>query len=214
MKSINHASKRFAPAGLDFVPVAGAPGNCIFGVVRRKIKLGPEHDVPNAVLRRLRPGQANSIAGDWTPSCYRSDVLLPPSAADDLQSARALCELYEANAFEGLKDLVVMITLRFPDADRLHLIWEEVRAFAYEHFCRRRHLAVVAAMHVPGTKGSTNPPHIHLMIPARELRSWGFFDYIRPLASDQGKALVLEELAEWAREIGPSSVLTGIVAGH
>ena len=208
-----HAARRFAPAGLDFVPVAGGPANLVFGVVRRAIKNGPEHNVPDTVLRRLRPGQTNNSV-DWAPGCYRSDVLLPPAAPDALYTPKALCERYEADAFDALKDLVVMLTLRFPDADRLHTIWEEVRAFAYEHFCLQRSLAVIAAMHLPSARGSTNTPHVHLMIPARKLQSWGFSDCIRPRASEQGKAIVHEELVQWVEAFGPHSVLAGIAGGN
>src|SRR3546814_19978525 len=82
-------------------------------------------------------------------------------AHDDCLDPKRLCEQYEEQAFEGQKDLLVMMTIRFPDADRIHAIWEDVRAFARERLCRERNLAVIAAFHLPVQIGSTNPPHIH-----------------------------------------------------
>lgn len=189
-----------APGDLDFVPIQGGDNpNLVFGVVRRQIKDGPIRTVPSSVLRRLCPGRKSDVAAPWIPSCYRWDVLLPPLANDELLDPKRLCQKYEEQAFEGLKDLLVMITLRFPKADRLHVIWEDVRAFARERLCRDRSVAVIAAMHLPVQVGSTNPPHIHLLSMARELHSYGFGDFVRPFAADAGKAMIETEWAEWQK---------------
>lgn len=193
-------AKRPAPAGLDFVAVPGGPECLTFGVGRRQIGSGPTQTIGKMISRRLCPGRTVALTEAWDPSCYRSDVLLPPNAMDECLDPRRLCELYEEQAFAGLKDLVVMATLRFPDPDRLHHVWEDVRTFARERLCNQRHLAVVAAMHLPVTVGSTNPPHIHLMMPARELRSFGFGEFVRPLVSDQGKQILAAELAQYMPE--------------
>src|SRR3546814_11531435 len=89
-------------------------------------------DVCSSDLRRLSPGRKADVAAPWEPTCYRWDVLLPPMAHDDCLDPKRLCEQYEAQACEGLKDLLVMMTIRFPDADRIHAIWEDVRAFRSE----------------------------------------------------------------------------------
>ncbi|MCW2365836.1 hypothetical protein M2341_001283 [Sphingobium sp. B7D2B] len=52
-------------------------------------------------------------------------------------------------------------------------------------------------MHLPVLIGSTNPPHVHLMMPARQLRSFGFGELVRPLATDQGKQILADELAQF-----------------
>src|SRR3546814_13083988 len=95
-----------------------------------------------------------------------------------------------------------MMTIRFPDADRIHAIWEDVRAFARERLCRERNLAVIAAFHLPVQIGSTNPPHVHLMALARELKAYGFADFVRPFAADAGKAMFAAEWAEWQAHQG------------
>ena len=190
-------AKRPAPKGLDFVPVEGGPDRLTFGVVRRQIATGPTQTAGETILRRLCPGMGASVSESWKPSCYRWDVLLPANAPDTCSDPKQLCDLYEAQAFDTIKDLVVMATLRFPDPDRLHQTWEQVRAFAHERLCTQRHLAVVAVMHLPVLIGSTNPPHVHLMMPARELRTYGFGELVRPLATDKGKQILADELAQF-----------------
>ncbi len=193
--------KKFpAPGDLDFVPVPGGHDpNFIFGVVRRQIKDGPVRTVPASVLKRLCPGQKVDVTGPWQPSCYRWDILLPPHASDEFLDAQRLCEKYEEQACNNLKDLLVMMTFRLPNPDRLHLTWEEIRAFAVERLCRDRNVAVIAAMHLPVEVGSTNPPHIHLMAMARELQCFGFGPFVRPFAADAGKAMIGAEWADWQK---------------
>ena len=58
---------------------------------------------------------------------------------------------------------------------------------------------LLARLHLPVTVGSTNPPHIHLMAPARELQCYGFGPFVRPFAADAGKAMIAAEWAEWQR---------------
>lgn len=189
-----------APGDLDFVPIPGGDDpNLVFGVVRRQVKDGPFRSVPASVLRRLCPGRKVDAATPWMPTCYRWDVLLPPFANDEFLDPKRLCERYEEQACNNLKDLLVMITLRFPNPDRLHRTWEDVREFALERLCHERNLAVIAAMHLPVEVGSTNPPHIHLMVPARELQCFGFGPFVRPLAADAGKGIVADEWADWQK---------------
>lgn len=180
----------------NFVAVKDGPANLTFGVVRRQIAGGPKQNVPSTIFRRLHPGGSAKIEEPWHPTCYRWDVLLPPHASDEYLDPERLCRTYEAQAFSDLQDLVVMATLRFPNADRLHTTWEDLRAFARNRLCEQRSLAVVAAMHLPIQVGSTNPPHIYLMALARELKGYGFAKFVRPLASDKGKAILADELLQ------------------
>src|SRR3546814_10512293 len=110
-------------------------------------------------------------------------------AHDDFLDPKRLCEQYEAQACEGLKDLLVMMTIRFPDADRIHAIWEDVRAFARERLCRERNIAVIAAFHLPVQIGSTNQTNVHLMALASELKAYGFADFVRSFEADAGKTM-------------------------
>lgn len=195
--------KKFpAPGDLDFVPVPGGEDpDLVFGVIRRQIKDVPVRTVPTSVLKRLCPGQKVDATAPWVPSCYRWDVLLPPHASDEFRDPKRLCEKYEEQACNNLKDLVVMITLRFPNPDRLHSAWENARSFALERLCRERNVAVIAAMHLPVQVGSTNPPHIHLMSLARELQCFGFGPFVRPFSADAGKAMIAPEWADFTAAV-------------
>src|SRR3546814_3037494 len=57
-------------------------------------------------------------------------------------------------------------------------------------------------LHLPVQIGSTNPPHVHLMALARELKAYGFADFVRPFAADAGKAMFAAEWAEWQAHQG------------
>lgn len=201
MAGMHLPAKRYAPKGFDFVPVEGGPAGLTFGVVRRQIGNGPIQTTGQTMVRRLRPGNPSLASEAWQPTCYRWDVLLPQHAPDNCADPKTLCDLYEEQAFEGIKDLVLMATLRLPFPDRLHHAWEELRAFCLSRLCLERRLAVVMALHLPVEVGSTNPPHIHLMIPARELNSFGFGALVRPLATDGGKQILTDELKEWLPEL-------------
>lgn len=191
-----------APGDLDFVPIPGGDDpNLIFGVVRRQIKDGPIQTAPTSVIKRLCPGRKVDVTAPWVPTCYRWDVLLPPFANDEFHDPKRLCEKYEEQACNKLKDILVMITLRFPNPDRLHRTWEEVRAFALERLCRERNVAVIAAMHLPVEVGSTNPPHVHLMAMAREFQCFGFGPFVRPFSADAGKAIIAAEWADWQKRL-------------
>lgn len=199
-----------ALGNLDFVPIPGGDDpNFIFGVVRRQIKDGPIQTVPASVLRRLCPGRKADVAAPWAPNCYRWDVLLPPHASDEFLDPKRLCEKYEEQACNNLKDLFVMITLRFPNPDRLHRTWEDVREFACDRLCRERNVAVIAAMHLPVEVGSTNPPHIHLMAMARELQCFGFGPFVRPFSADAGKAMIAAEWADWQKRRHGTAAASG-----
>lgn len=185
--------------GMDYVAIPGSNPNLSFGVVRRELK-GLTFNTGEAVLRRLRPvGGIGGSHEQWVATCYRADVLLPPGAEDRLTSAKALCEAYEDQAFVGIKDLLIIVTLRFPSfPGALHGIWEEVRAFALEFACTRS-VAAVLAMHVPALAGRVGRwPHVHVMIPARRLERYGFGEFLRPLACDAGRDIFDDAWQTWS----------------
>ena len=186
-------------AGMDYVAIPGRNPALSFGVVRRELK-GRVFETGEAVLRRLRPvGGVTKPEEAWIPTCYRSDVLLPPNAEDRLSEAKALCAAYEAQAFAGIKDLLIVATLRFPsDARPLHAIWEDVRAFAFE-FVRARGVAAILAMHVPALAGKIGgSPHVHMMIPGRTVERYGFGEFLPHLACDAGRDIIESAWNAWA----------------
>jgi hypothetical protein len=182
---------------MDYVAIPGSNPDLSFGVVRRELK-GRVFNTIEAVLRRLRPlGATPHPEEDWLPTCYRADVLLPPGAEDRLSTPKALCEAYEAQAFPGIKDLLIVVTLRFPGAEQpLHEIWEEVRAFALD-LARSKGVAAIVAMHVPALAGKPGRPvHGHIMLPARKLERYGFGEFLPSLACDGGREIVEKAWAD------------------
>lgn len=183
--------------GMDYVAIPGSNPDLSFGVVRRELK-GRVFDTGKAVLKRLRPvGGALRPNEEWVPTCYRADVLLPSGAEDRLSTAQALCQAYEAQAFPGIKDLVIMVTVRFPAATMpLHEIWEEVRGFTLD-FTRSKLVAAIIAMHVPALAGKSGRPlHAHIMIPARKLERYAFGEFLPSLACDAGREIVEKAWAD------------------
>jgi hypothetical protein len=186
-------------AGMDYVAIPGMNPDLSFGVVRRELK-GRVFETGEAVLRRLRPvGGLTKPEEVWVPTCYRSDVLLPPNAEDRLSDAKALCGAYEAQAFPGIKDLLIVVTLRFPATSApLHDIWEDVRAFALD-FVRSKGVAAILAMHVPALAGKAGrSPHVHIMIPARRLERYAFGEFLPNLACDAGRDTIETTWNSWS----------------
>lgn len=198
-------ARRPALEGLDYVPIPGSDPNLVFGVIRA-VLAGVATTALMAVFRRLFPvGQPDDPEKPWPrPTCYRHDVLLPPWAPTDYLDPQTLCRAYGAQGWDGVKDLVVIASFRFPETVAtpptmtLATAYELVRAFAYQRLAVERNLATVIAMHVPGRAGQEGlPPHIHVMSLARVLGATGFGTFVRPLASDAGRKVVEDEWAEW-----------------
>jgi len=183
--------------GMDYVAIPGTNPNLSFGVIRRELK-GRVFHTGEAVLRRLRPvGNVGGADQEWVPTCHRADILLPSGSEDRFKTAKALCSTYEEQAFHGIKDLLIVVTLRFPAAATpLHEIWEDVRAFALD-FSRSRQVASILAMHVPALAGKSGRAlHVHILMPARKLERYGFGEFLPALACDKGREIVERAWAE------------------
>ena len=198
-------TRRHAPEGLDYVPIPGADSNLIFGVIRATLA-GISTTALLAVFRRLFPvAQPEDPEKPWPrATCFRHDVLLPPWAPADYLDPQTLCRAYAAQGWDGVKDLVIIASFRFPETIStpptmtLQSAYELVRAFAYQRLTLDRNLAVVLAMHVPARAGQDGlPPHLHVMALARELGPAGFGPFLRPLASDAGRKVLEEEWMAW-----------------
>ena len=204
------AERRAPPPGLDYVPVPGRNSNLIFGVIRTSLG-GVTNTALNAVFKRLFPvNRPDNPHQPWPkPSCYRYDVLLPPGAPNDYVDPEVLCRADDKQGWKGLKDLIVITTMRFPEtvADpptlTLAEAYERARAFAYARFCSvpERRLAVILAFHVPAHAGvEENVPHCHLMALSRRVSagSLGFGELLSyPLATDAGRQIIDDEYDAW-----------------
>lgn len=105
-----------------------------------------------------------------------------------------------SQSFSAIRDLVVIVTLRFPEVDqgrmRLHEAWRLGWGFA-DKLVHDHKVAVVGAMHVPAHAAKPGYPHLHLLIPARQLLPSGFGKFARPLATDEGRAIVEKAWVVW-----------------
>lgn len=210
--------KRTAPAGLDYSPVMGDARTVSFGVIQTRLpqqKPDLTADVgtttaEGAIFRRLFPIQKPADpTRPWDkPTCAKWDVLLPEGASDDYLDPQQLARAYDRQAFGVIRDLLVIITLRFPEVDaalptmKLHEAWELSRSFANEKLVMERRLAVVPVLHVPGRAAKPGFPHVHLMTFARELLPSSFGMFSRSIASDEGRCIIDKEWAEWRRTKG------------
>lgn len=192
------------PPGLDYVPIPGSDANLVFGVVRASLA-GNRTTAAEAVFRRLFPvAKPADVYEPWPkPTCFRPDVLLPPWACTDYYDPQNLCRAYAAQGWDGVKDLVIILSFRFPETVTspptmsLQSAFELVRGFALEKLTMDRHLATVLAMHVPGRAAQDRlPPHMHVMSLARELGPVGFGPF-SDLAVDAGREVIEAEWAEW-----------------
>ena len=172
-----------AAKGLDYTPAAPINGNS-YGTALRE-HAGDINTAHTIVMRRLFPiNRPKSATGPWSPTCYRSDVLLPSHAPDACQRPQALCDLFETQAMEGLYSVAVIMTLRFPSIALRHDAWELHRAFARDEFVKKRSLPVVMAMHVPQLSSRMALPHTHLVILARRLVGSEFADFSTDLFAE------------------------------
>jgi hypothetical protein len=198
--------KHAPPPGLDYAPVSGDNENLSFGVAQADGDGTGPLSLEQFVGKRLYPvRKPKDYSRPWERiTCFKSDVLVPTGASDELWDAQRLCRAYDQQCFDGIRDLAVIVTLRFPQVEavpqtmRLAEAWDLARSFALERLVKDRALAVIAIMHVPARAARPGFPHVHLIAPARQLLPSGFGMFAQPLASDEGRALMDAEWREWA----------------
>jgi hypothetical protein len=169
-------------------------GQCpdfVFGVLRRDFR-----SFQNSALEfgtaKLRPISAAPAWDGGQTTAYRHEVLLPGGADDALLDPFVLLQRFDAEALAWKQPLLVCLTLAFPLADRMHDDWECGRAFARREFCSRS-MAAIIIQHAPFLVGSTNPPHLHILAPARRLKgTLGWADYVDELVKDSGQRTLFE----------------------
>lgn len=202
------AMKHKAPPGLDYSPLSGELEDLSFGVIQTSDGGKETYTAEGAIFRRLYPVlKPDDPALPWSqPSCFHCDVLLPAGASDELWNAQRLARAYDEQGF-SLKDLVVIVTLRFPEVEtlpqtmKLHEAWEVARAFTLQRIVRVYGVAAVCTMHVPARAARPGAPHVHVLVPARELLPSGFGKFARPLATDEGREIMDKEWAAWRKGI-------------
>jgi hypothetical protein len=189
-----------APPGLDYQPVTGDVEHVSFGVAQSSgdITITAEQFIGRRAFPVMKP---KDLTLPWPKStCYKLDVQLPQGASDELWDPQRLAQAYDRQCFSAIRDLVVIVTLRFPEVDqgrmRLHEAWRLGWGFA-DKLVHDHKVAVVGAMHVPAHAAKPGYPHLHLLIPARQLLPSGFGKFARPLATDEGRAIVEKAWVAW-----------------
>lgn len=189
-----------APPGLDYQPVTGDVENLSFGVAQSTADapLTCEQFIGKRAFPVMRP---KDLTLPWPqPTCYNIGVQLPFGASDELWDPQRLAQAYDRQCFSAIRDLVIIVTLRFPEVDegqmRLHEAWTLGFGFAGQ-LVKGHGVAIVTAMHVPARAAKPGLPHLHLLIPARQLLPSGFGKFARPLATDEGRAIVEEAWVAW-----------------
>lgn len=200
------AKKHKAPPGLDYAPLTGTRGDLSFGVIQAASGDQEQSTLERALFRRMYPVmRPDDSALPWAqPTCFRHEVLLPRGASDELWNAQRLARAYDEQGF-SLKDLAVIVTLRFgevealPQTLKLHEAWQIARAFTAERIVTVYRVAAVCILHVPARAARPGAPHVHVLVPARELLPSGFGKFARPLASDEGREIMDREWAAWRK---------------
>jgi hypothetical protein len=154
-------------------------------------------------LRKLRPVNALEHEGSFdeeTFTAYRFGTVLPGDAPDVFDSTALLLKGFDLAVSPNQPAVLIYVTLAFPEARRLHHVWEESRAFAYENFAKKRQLPALIVQHRPGDAGSDNPVHSHLMISPRRIDGTGYRGFAEELLCETGQQILFDEWSEFSTE--------------
>lgn len=134
------------------------------------------------VQKKLKPGSDPEFG-----QALRADLVLPKAASGDYMNLAFLLDRFDRTLPAYEQHAFVQMKFTLPGCEPLHVGWERVRAFALEYLAGERGLAAVIVLHNPGVAGSGNAPHIHVIIPARQLTANGFGATDKGLCSDRGQ---------------------------
>jgi hypothetical protein len=153
---------------------------------------GPRVGIAEWVRAKLQVGDDPTFG-----NAVKHDVLPPDLAPGEYLNLEHLVTRYdemlpkfEYNAFAHVK-----IAL---SSDEPHQIgWERVRAFSRQYFTLDRKLATILVLHAPGIACSSNTPHVHVIVPARQLGPNGFGETDRLLCTDPGQQAIWTAWEAW-----------------
>ncbi|HEV7434337.1 hypothetical protein VHN57_26125 [Sphingobium sp. WW5] len=150
----------------------------------------------------IRNGVSAAVLAKLTPAGHeaaRHDLLVPTNAPGEYAQLSYLLERYDATHPAVEKTGYAQFTIDL-SADRpLHVSWEDIRAWVLSYFVRELQLAVLMVLHVPYWAGSSNDPHVHLIVPARRLGANGFGLHARDVCCDNGCASALTSWQEFEK---------------
>lgn len=146
---------------------------------------GPKSGIASAILAKLTPAGHQAA---------RHDLLLPKSAPGEYSELAHLLDRYDATQPGIERNGYAQFTIDLPADRPIHAGWEQIRAWVLNYFVRQFDLAAVMVLHIPFRAGSSNPTHIHILLPARRLGPNGFAFHARATCSDDG---CKEALIDW-----------------
>ena len=129
----------------------------------------------------------------WTVTAARAEVLLPHGTDDRFASPRVLMEEADALATGPSDALLSYVTLTWMP-NRLHEMYEEVRAFALVEIVSLG-CPVLLVQHAPHLARSNSVPHCHLITVPVRLTQLGWAGRVNKLAGDKVRALVVSRFA-------------------
>lgn len=147
--------------------------------------IGPRAGITAKVKTKLNP------AGH---TAFKHDVLLPERACGEYMDLEHLLARCDATFPRSEKTAYAQFTIDLPEHEGWHVGWERVRSWAYDYFVRQYELPVIVILHATGLAGSSNQPHIHLIIPPRRLGANGFGAHVRGVGTDDG---FMDALLSW-----------------
>lgn len=144
-----------------------------FGVLRTHYK-EYVNDASKFVAGKLAPALPEGAS--WQLTAARSEVLLPDGVPDLLLDPLMLTQSYMDQLPPKQLDLLLCFRAVLDPHHPLHSGWERARSFARKTLVKDHGLPVIMVLHDPCRSGTKqpNPPHIHIMAPARRLvqRGW------------------------------------------
>ena len=125
-------------------------------------------------------------------TALRHEVLLPCGASSEYLDRQLLVSRYDETLPSYFYDAFAQIKIELDEDKPLHIGYEMVRAYARRYFVLGMDLPVILVLHAPAIAGSRNKPHVHIMIPARQLGHNGWGIAARELCCDAGHVAALE----------------------
>lgn len=157
---------------------------------------GPRPGIAPWVEKKIRVGNDPTFG-----IAARFEVLLPRYAPGEYAMLSHLLARFDATLPAYERHALVQVKIELPSHEPYHVGYEVVRAFARKHFTVERAHPVILVAHLPGTAGSENKAHIHVIALSRELGPNGFGETSYRLCSDKGQADAWEAwlpfLAQW-----------------
>lgn len=157
-------------------------------------------------LEAQRAGIASMFMGKLTPNGHtaaRHDLLLPDCASGEYLDLAYLLQRYDSMLPAIERNGYAQFTLTLASDRPVHAGWEQIRAWVRSYFVCQQQLAALMVLHLPYLAGSSNPAHIHILLPARRISVNGFSGHARDVCSDQGCREALTSWLAFQKEAEP-----------